>query len=952
MSVLCILPIQAQEEKQTVKVGYWENYGITINEHGSFYGYGYEYIMDIADINNWNIEFVNCDWDEGLQLLKTGEIDLFGMLQKTAERELIYAYPDENFGYEYGAIYINENNKNIYFDDPISLNGKIVGTVFNNAHLPELEAYSKEYNIEFKYEYYEDSSLLQSALDQGEIDLLFAGSINDVPRAKVVLYLQREPIYYATSIQNKAILDGLNIAQNVLKEESIYYAADMQHKYYNEASISLEAFTRQEREYIEKLNQEGALKVTFHNNWKPFDSLNPKTGEYEGISVDVTSKISEISGLEFDYVVVDDNVTLSEISSNPEFDIVGGMIDSKMMQEKYQLLASDSFFETPFVFVGKRGTKYLEGTSLKVAVPENSYGAGFHIASDYPDYEVVMYKDALACLKAVAKGQVNHAVLNSYAADEHLKERQFNNLAIILSMRGKLPISLGVKSNDLLLLSILDKSIKAIDEEELKEIINVHTIGIPYKPSFSEIVQQNVILIATIIFMFGVFFVVALYLLKRDKERELNKIAYYDPLTKNINFVRFKQKCEKALADKSNPKLTMLSIDIDKFKYISDSLGYAFGDKLLILLSDEIKRNLQEDEFYARENADKFIILTKTIDRKEIERHCEEFVVRFDQLCRSLDSHIKVILSIGFYNIDIEDEKLDAIIDKAHFARKSIKNNHKSSYARFDQAMYNRINNEKEIENIMDTALESHQFEVYLQPKFSVQGQRIVGAESLARWNHPLKGVIEPSEFIPIFEKNGFITNLDYNIFEQTCIMIKHWMDRNIQPVPISVNLSRRHVSNMNMPKELYTICQKYGVSSKYLELEITESTFVEGDTNVIIELMNELHKLGFSISMDDFGTGVSSLTQLKELPIDILKLDKTFLGQDENYRERVIFINLVKMAKDMGIRTIAEGVETKEQYWILQDAGCDMVQGYLFGKPTSIEEFEAKFVTNQKHQN
>ena len=236
---------------------------------------------------------------------------------------------------------------------------------------------------------------------------------------------------------------------------------------------------------------------------------------------------------------------------------------------------------------------------------------------------------------------------------------------------------------------------------------------------------------------------------------------------------------------------------------------------------------------------------------------------------------------------------------------------------------------------------------MYLQPKYNISTSEIIGAEALVRWVHPKKGLIMPDKFIPLFEKNGFIVNLDKYIWEQACIEIRKWIDSGQTPVPISVNVSRVNVGNPKLIEILDSLVEKYKIDKKYLELEITETVYYD-DQNHLIETLNQLKKADYTLLMDDFGSGFSSLNMLKNTPFDILKIDRNFLNETMiTDKGKKIILHTISLSNDIGINTVAEGVETKEQAEYLLECGCNVAQGYYYSKPVELNVFDEMFHKN-----
>ena len=533
-------------------------------------------------------------------------------------------------------------------------------------------------------------------------------------------------------------------------------------------------------------------------------------------------------------------------------------------------------------------------------------------------------------------------ILSSYQFDELLREGKSENLSVISVLDTSYGMRIGVSNKtDPILVSILNKSIDKITEEELSDCIYSNTIDKPYKVPFGVIFKEYSIQIIS--FVCILFLIAIKYIIynKKKKEDYLRKIAYTDPLTGADSIDKFKINSNK-LFDKNNPEeYALFYIDVDKFKYINDMFGYDMGNDTLIHISNTIASELKEDEIFARVSADHFVLLIKYKTDDDIKTRLNNIYNKVQILSNPKINYYKLILDCGIYKISKSDNDINTIMDRANTARKTIKGGHKNSFAFYDKEMHKKILKEKEIENSMVDALNNGEFIVYFQPKYSLSDYQIIGAEALVRWDNPQKGLIPPIEFIPVFERNGFIVNIDFYVFEEVCKKIREWMDEGQKVVPISVNLSRMHIVNSNFIEKFKLIVDKYKIPTRLIELELTETAVLD-NIEGLLDTMNNLKEKGFVISMDDFGTGYSSLNLLKELPVDILKLDRAFFTEkDESNNEKIVISNVIKMAKELKMKVISEGVETISQVEFLKQIGCDMVQGYLFSKPMPVKEFE-----------
>ena len=456
--------------------------------------------------------------------------------------------------------------------------------------------------------------------------------------------------------------------------------------------------------------------------------------------------------------------------------------------------------------------------------------------------------------------------------------------------------------------------------------------------NFESIVSNNQLIskhAIQIILIMAIICVILIFYIIYDKlnfKIKLQRIAYTDNLTGANTIDKFVIDANKILCKNTQVKYALLYIDIDKFKYINDLFGYEVGNEILRNLTKIIKRNIFEEEMFARISADNFIIIMKYIEEEDITKRLKTIFEELDLFNNNQEEKYKLVLSCGIYFILPEDRDINSIIDRANIPHKMAKGGHKSSYAFYDNKIHDQEIKEKEMENTMFSSLENKEFIIYLQPKIELNTGEIQGSEALVRWKRPDKGLIPPNEFIPFFERNGFVINLDLYVLEEVCIYLRKWIDAGINPVTVSVNVSRIHLYCNNFIETYKNIIDKYNIPAKYIELEI----------------MNNLKKIGFLISMDDFGSGYSSLNMLKEIPMDILKLDQKFIMETYNSkRSKIIVTKVIEMAKELGMKVISEGVETEEQFKLLKEVKCDMAQGYLFGKPMPIEEFEHLIVSN-----
>ncbi|MGN0337708.1 MAG: EAL domain-containing protein [Lachnospiraceae bacterium] len=411
-----------------------------------------------------------------------------------------------------------------------------------------------------------------------------------------------------------------------------------------------------------------------------------------------------------------------------------------------------------------------------------------------------------------------------------------------------------------------------------------------------------------------------------------------DEVTGLYTKVAFAEHAEQILHEQTDIEWNMIALDIDRFKLVNESYGEETGDELLaylakMLLHYEDTKNC----ICARSYADHFFLLVERREYSYIKsRHTElvEYMQKFP-----LD--MKIALKFGVYEIRDRDMEISSMCDRAQIAANQIKGQYVTEICFYDDSLRKQLLMEQRITDDMEQALMENQFQVYFQPKYDIFSETLSGAEALVRWMHPQNGFMSPAEFIPIFESNGFITEVDMFVWDKTCEKIREWLDKYDCFVPISVNVSRKDMYKPNLPQILLDIVHKHGLEPKHLHLEITESAYVE-NPDQLLEIVEQLKEAGFVIEMDDFGSGYSSLNMLAAMPIDILKLDMKFV---QNYSEadnsRSILSFVIGLAKWMNLYVIAEGVETREQLDLLRGMDCNLAQGYYFSKPLPCREFE-----------
>ncbi|MDO4562639.1 MAG: EAL domain-containing protein [Clostridia bacterium] len=426
-------------------------------------------------------------------------------------------------------------------------------------------------------------------------------------------------------------------------------------------------------------------------------------------------------------------------------------------------------------------------------------------------------------------------------------------------------------------------------------------------------------------------------LIKLRETAAMVNLYQYDRLTGLYTTEYFYQQARNILTGNPDKTYDIACCNIEKFKLLNDVFGIPAGDALIRALAQIISESVDKRGIACRLWADQFACM---VERRS--KYSNEDFERILDILKSKFNLQNVVIKWGICPVDAQDLSVEKMCDRAMLAAKSIYGQYGKHFAVYDDLMRGQMLQEQAITDGMQEALNEKQFEVFLQPQFSISQNTISGIEALVRWKHPEMGFLSPAAFIPVFEKNGFITKLDEYVWDRVCEMMRGWDEKGYPKLPVSVNVSRADVYNADLPDTLAQIIKSHALTPDRLHLEVTESAYI-GNSENIISIIEKLRSMGFPIEMDDFGSGYSSLNMLNDLPIDVLKLDMRFVQNKTGKPIRHEILQfIIDLAKKMKLKLIAEGVETKEQLERLRVIGCEYVQGYYFAKPMSQHEFEA----------
>lgn len=946
--LLPIIPAFAKEPEEgskVVRIGWYDSSYCYEDEYGKKNGFAYEYQQKLVAYTGWTYEYVDGTWSELYEMLVNGEIDILSDVSHTKEREEKILYSDIPMGSETYYIFAKAGNKDISPDDLSSFSGKVFATNSDSIMEDLTLEWGKKNGIEFELRPIKDKSIDESfeMLENGEIDAYvtiesYGNRENIVP----VCPVGASEFYFAVSKNRPDLLKELNSALNNIQHEDPYYSQKLLQKYFWSASTNT-YLTDKELEWIE---EHGKIRVGYRNNYMPFcsNSMGNLTGALGDFMSEASSSIKN-ADIEFEFFPYATTDGALEAMSEGEIDIVFPINLSPYEMERRGLLGTEYFMHTEvFAVVNPNSSKDIfTGEDVKVVLLSGNVNFDNFVQDFFPNW-TIEHKDNLdACYKAVALGEADCAMVNSYRITQNDRLRRRYKLEL-LATGHDMDFAFALEKDDQVMYSIINKTINLADAHDIEANLSRYS-GNVRKVTFKDYIEDNAIsfaLVTTVICSIIIFLMFTK--IRADKKasdrQRLISATELDPLTNLYTRNYFMEYAAIMHSENPDKKYNAIVINIEKFHVVNSLYGWDFGDKVLKALGDEIKAFIKENGGIAcRSSADRFNIYSVYTEDHNL------VYERFQQALDIFSENVSIRLRMGImpYSIGIEPMEL---FDRARTACSLIRNGSHEMVRVFNEEMREKEIIDQRLLNDLKTALLHNEFLVYYQPKYNVQVDPpvIESAEALVRWKHHELGMIPPGKFIDLFEKHGEIGLVDRFVWQETARQISEWKKKYGVAIPVSVNLSRIDFFDSSLVDTIEGIVAKNGLDRTDLHLEVTESAYTD-DTEQLIGVVKKLREHGYIIEMDDFGTGYSSLHMLSAMPVDILKLDKRFVDKLEKSKGREEDIRLVELildiARNLNLSVVAEGVEQEEQLVFLKERGCEMIQGYYFSPALPANVFE-----------
>ena len=933
--------VNAEEERKTVRVGWYESPFNMKDGSGARSGYAYDYEQRVASYTGWEYEYVEGGWSELLDMLRAGEIDLLSDVSYTAERAEEMLYASMPMGAEEYYIFVSPDDTRFSMDDNTSFNDKRIGVNRGSYQEELLKEWLEKNGIRaeiLEMDGPENASI--DRMNQGEFDAYVSMDAYEDTNECIPLYrIGSSEFYFAVNKERPDLLEDLDGALGHIQAENKFYNQELYEKYFRITGADL-YLNIKERDW---LDEHGVIRVGYQDNYLAFCAAD-ENGELTGALkdyLDYASTCIENAELHFEAVAYPTaNDAISAMQAG-EVDCVFPSNLSPYNGELLGVLLTDPFVRTEMYAVVRSNEQkaFLQSEQVTAAVNQGNTNYENFLKLYFPGWESLYCTDTEECLEAVANERADCLIISSF---------RYNNIAALCNRLKLSTLSIGVdldyafvvQREDDALFSILNKVSSLVPQKMIASSLTYYSAE-ESKVTFSDFLRDNLGAAMTVI---ALILAVILFLVlgnmhmqrKADAGQALISAVERDELTGLYNKNFFFEYADRMHRENPEKQMDAVIVNIEQFHSINDLNSWEFGDLVLQALGTEILIFLSQTEgIGSRFEADRFDIFCKPQENYQL------ILDRFQDRLRELFPNAGIRLRMGVMPWQ-EGLTPVQLFDRARTACSMVRGSGKHLVI-YNEEMQKKERLNERLVSDLGRALREHEFKVYYQPKYDIRSDppRLSSAEALIRWQHPKLGMVSPGDFIPLFEENGQIREIDRYVWKETARQVAEWREKFGITLPVSVNLSRVDVQDPKLEETFDELMEEYTLVRRDFKLEVTESAYTE-NAAYLTEVIKRLRAKGHEIEMDDFGSGYSSLNMLSSMPIDVLKMDGAFIRNIEHSERAMRLVVLIlDIAQNLQVPVVAEGVETEQQLVMLKQAGCALVQGFYFSKPLPAEEFE-----------
>lgn len=932
-----------------IRVGYFDQHGVFEGEGEHLSGYAVALLMAVSRYTGWEYEWVKIRFDELAQRLDDKTIDLSCGISFTPERARLYSFSKLRAGYENTCLHVS-NASPMHYMDLEAFNGMRIGFFTDSLQYDVMKRFAAQSGFTFEPVFFEESHEMSQALDEGRIDGYVDGVLQG-KGTKVVATISTDPFFFVSRRGDNDIMDPLNEAMRQILLNHPTYLARLYDSYLNIASDVPVVFTRSEDQW---LATKPVIRVAYSTGQ---DMMDPERGG--NFLYAFLKMLERQSGIRFEYIPLPSYDACLKALADGTADIMPDVYPKLSFLRSQNIFSGKTFYNAPITVVSRLHDRKIPGQACTIGFTHEMRSVMLAYQSAYPEDIPKVFPDIEACRDAFEAGTLD-AYLWPYPAaslqDDPPKD------GVLLPTRAMYPMALGISPHTSpFVTSVLDKVITATTTATIDALL-LSAAPDSLLDVIRRFLRRN--LVETICGAGLLLILVILLILRHNRRRlaELRAAALTDPVTQGPNRARFLIDAAKIL-QKDQRRHYLCTVNIRKLKLINRACGLRTGDSLIRFCNREFALRSRQGELSAYSGSGQYLLLWKCPDEASFSQRMDELFSVAD-MARKLYQR-PVSFSCGVYvirsdadmegdepqptagigkNINESERFVSRYLLYAETAEASIASGgYRSQFLIYNELIGARQLKANDIESRMVNALERGEFTVFMQPQLCLADRRLHGAEALIRWQGPDGKMVYPDEFIPLFEQNGFIRELDLFVLDTVCAWIRRRLDEGKKVPPISINQSKALFFHDNYVETVLTIAARHDVPPHLLHVEVTES-MAWLDEEGFIRTLDALRRAGIGLSLDDFGKGYSSMAMLHSFGFDTIKLDRAFLapGQDKQRSVWIIISSLVDMARRLGIEILCEGVETEEQLQKLLASHCKYGQGYLFSPPMNMETFDA----------
>ena len=918
-------------------------------------GYSVDYMRLLARKIGVEVEFVTDSWGNLQQMLKEKRIDALHLMSKSPEREQ-YALYSDHYVTSNGVIVTQASTKGIRRMEDLA--GKRVAAV-EGWNLSEL---MKARYPSIKIVYSKSAEALLDAVAYGEaeatvMDYAVANyfikrkMLGNLKIAAKVSGGEDRELYIGVRSDWPQLQQLFNKAlQHVTEEEQL----DLSNRWLPEGAESpMREKLRLSGAETRYLREKGVLRTCVDPNWMPLEKL--EEGHYIGMGAEYLELFRQRLGIPIDVVPTETWEESVRRAKARECDMMVFSMDTP--ERRSYMNVTEPLIAPPLVLATRMDawfyTDLNDITGQKIGIV-SGYALADAIRAQYPHIHFVYVTSIDEGLQMVAEGKLFGFLDALPVLGYRVQKKYLGELKIAGRFEETWDLGVALRNDEPQLYGIFAKVVASISDAERKAIEN-RWVSVTYERGFDYGLMWKVIAAFSVVLAVLFYRNRQLVAHKREldeknrelelQKRQMNFIAYHDALTGLPNRDSFREKLEHAigLAKRNESAIAIMFVDLDRFKIVNDTLGHHVGDEMLREIAARIRRVLRDTDTLSRIGGDEFTVLLETL------RHPDDAASVAEKILEVIKKPVQIgtyelgtTASVGIALYPEDGSDANSLIKNADSAMYLAKSEGKNSYRYYTKKLSDDVHRRMQIEHDLRNAIERGELSLVYQPQYDLQTQRVVAAEALLRWNHGAEGQISPSEFIPIAEDSGIIVPIGEWVFMSACREFMRWKAMGLQIGSIAINVSSVQFNQADVVKRFRTIVEAVGIDPQRVEIEITERYIME-HTLHNQTILDQLRKIGFRISVDDFGTGYSSMSYLKTLPLDTIKIDKSFIDDIPHDKNDVAISRaILALAKSLGYTVVAEGIEYAEQEQFLKEQRCDYGQGYRFSRPLESDAFVA----------